>query len=156
MDEVYIETIGGERLYLWRAVDQDGDVLGILVLKRKDKQAAVRFFKKLMKGQGRSARKIVTDKLPSYGAARKVIMPTSMHCHDRYANNRAEVSHEHTRAQERQMRRFKSPGQAQRFLSVHSQVHNLFRVGRHLLRAANYRILRSRSFETWQQVPCAC
>ncbi|MCP5016339.1 MAG: IS6 family transposase [Ketobacter sp.] len=156
MDEVYIVTIGGERRYLWRAVDQDGDVLDILVQKRKDKQAAVCFFKKLMKGQGRSARKIVTDKLPSYGAARKDIMPTSMHCHDRYANNRAEVSREHTRAQERQMRRFKSPGQAQRFLSVHSQVHNLFRVGRHLLRATNYKMLRSRSFDTWQQVTCAC
>jgi putative transposase len=155
MDEVYIVTVRGERLYLWRAVDQDGDVLDILVQKRKDKQAAMRFFKKLIKGQGRSAREIVTDKLPSYGAARKVIMPTSMHCHERYANNRAEVSHEHTRAQERQMRRFKSPGQAQRFLAVHSQVHNLFRIGRHLLRAANYRLLRSRSFETWQQVTCA-
>jgi putative transposase len=156
MDEVYIVTVRGERRYLWRAVDQDGDVLDILVQKRKDKQSAVRFFKKLMKGQGCSARKIVTDKLPSYGAARKEIMPTSMHCHERYANNRAEVSHEHTRAQERQMRRFKSPGQAQRFLAVHSQVHNLFRIGRHLLRAANYRLLRSRSFETWQQVTCAC
>ena len=156
MDEVYIVTVRGERRYLWRAVDQDGDVLDILVQKRKNKQAAVRFFKKLMKGQGRSARLIVTDKLSSYGAARKVIMPTSMHCHERYANNRAEVSHEHTRAQERQMRRFKSPGQAQCFLAVHSQVHNLFRVGRHLLRAANYRLLRTRSFETWQQVTCAC
>jgi putative transposase len=155
-DEVYIVTVRGERRYLWRAVDQDGDVLDILVQKRKDKKAAERFFKKLMKGQGRSAREIVTDKLPSYGAARKAVMPTSMHCHERYANNRAEVSHEHTREQERQMRRFKSPGQAQRFLAVHSQVHNLFRVGRHLLRAANYRLLRNRSFEMWQQVTCAC
>ncbi len=109
-----------------------------------------------MKGQGCFAREIVTDKLLSYGAARKVVVPTSMHRHERYANNRAEVSHEHTRAQERQMRRFKSSGQAQRFLAVHSQVHNLFRVGRHLLRAANYRLLRNRSFETWQQVTCAC
>ena len=155
IDEVYIVTVRGERRYLWRAVDQDGDVLDILVQNRKNKQAALRFFKKLMKGQGRSARLIVSDKLPSYGAARKDIMPTSMHCDDRYANNRAEVSHEHTRAQERQMRRFKSPGQAQRFLAVHSQVHNLFRIGRHLLRAVNYRMLRSRSFETWQQVTCA-
>ena len=154
MDDVYIVTVRGERRYLWRAVDQDGDVLDILVQKRKDKKAAERFFKKLMKGQGRSAREIVTDKLPSYGAARKAIMSTSMHYHERYANNRSEVSHEHTRAQERQMRRFKSPGQAQRFLAVHSQVHNLFRVGRHLLRAANYRLLRNRSFETWQQVTC--
>jgi putative transposase len=156
MDEVYIVTVRGEKLYLWRAVDQDGDVLDILVQKRKDKQAASRFFRKLMKTQSRSAREIVTDKLPSYGAARKEIMSTSMHCSDRYANNRAEVSHEHTRAHERKMRRFKSPGQAQRFLAVHSQVHNLFRVGRHLLRAANYRYLRNRSFETWQQVTCAC
>ena len=127
-----------------------------LVQKRKDKRAAVRFFKKLMRGQSRSARQIVTDKLPSYGAARKEIMPTSMHCDERYANNRAEVSHEHTRAHERKMRRFKSSGQVQRFLAVRSQVHNLFRVGRHLLRATNYRLLRNRSFETWQQVTCAC
>jgi putative transposase len=167
MDEVYIVTVRGERLYLWRAVDQEslphersecfgyGDVLDIRVQAHKDKKAAERFFKKLMKGQGRSARKIVTDKLPGYGAARKTIMPTSMHCHERYANNRAEVSHEPTRMQERQMRGFKSPGQAQRFVSAHSQVHNLFRVGRHLVRAANYRMLRNRSFETWQQVTCA-
>jgi putative transposase len=131
------------------------DVLDILVKKRKDKRAAARFIKKLMKGQGRSARQIVTDKLPSYGAARKAVMPISMHCSDRYANNRAEVSHEHTRAQERQMRRFKSPGQVQRLLAVHSQIHNLFRIGRHILRASNYRLLRNRSFETWQQVSCA-
>ncbi len=95
MDEVFI-NIGGKQFYLWRAVDQGGDILDTLVQKRKDKQAAVRFFKKLMKGQCCSARKIVTDKLPSYGAARKAVMSTSMHCDKRYANNRAEVSHEHT------------------------------------------------------------
>ena len=156
MDEVNIVMVRGERRYLWRAVDQDGDVLDILVQKRKNKQAALRFFRKLMKGQGRSARLIVTDKLPSYGAARKSVMPTSMHCHERYANNRAEVSHEHTQVQERLMRRFKSPGRAQQFLAVHRQVHNFFRVGRHLLRAANYRLLRSRSIDTWHQVTCAC
>ncbi len=110
MDEVYIVTVRGERRYLWRAVDQDGDVLDILIQKRKDKQAAARFFKKLMKGQGRSAREIITDKLPSYGAARKEIMSTSMHCDDRYAINRAEVSHEDTGAQRRQLRRFKPSG----------------------------------------------
>ncbi len=123
LDEVYIVTVRGERRYLWRAVDQEslphersecfgyGDVLDIQVQKRKDKRAAERFFKKLMKGEGRSAREIVTGKLRNYGAARKAIMPTSMHCCDRYASNRAEVSHEHTRAQKRQMRRFKSSGQ---------------------------------------------
>ena len=98
MDEVFI-NIGGKQQCLWHAVDQDGDVLDNLVQKRKDKRAAFRFFKKLMKGQSRSARQKVTDKLPSYGAARKEIMPTSMHCDERYANNRAVVSYEHTRAQ---------------------------------------------------------
>ncbi len=104
----------------------------------------------------RNYKKIWTDKLRSYGAARKEVMPSVMHDQDQYANNRAEGSHQHTRQQERQMRRFKSPGQAQRFLSVHSQVHNLFRVGRHLLKAHHYRMFRTRSFDTWQQVTCAC
>jgi len=97
-----------------------------------------------------------TDKLRSYGVAHRELIPDSIHDTSRYANNRAEVTHEHTRAQEPQMRRFKSVGQAQRFLVVHSQAHNLFRIGRHLLGGANYRLLRNRSFETWQQVTCAC
>ena len=147
-------TVRGERRYLWRASDQDGDVLDILVRKTKDQQAASRFFKKLMKGQERSPHMIVTDKLPSYGAALRDVIPSSLHCNDRFANNRVEVSHEHTRAQERQMRRFKSHGQAQRFLSVHGQINNLFRIGRHLLSAENYRALRNRSFKIWQQVMC--
>jgi hypothetical protein len=83
-------------------------------------------------------------------------MPSTVHCQDRYANNRAEASHRHTRQHERQMRRFKSSGQAQRFLSVHSQVHNLFSLGRHLLKACHYRMFRSRAFSTWAQVACAC
>ena len=99
---------------------------------------------------------ITTDKLPSYGAAKKEVMPSVAHCKDRYANNRAEVSHEQTREQERQMRGFKSKGQAQRFLAVHGQVNNLFRVGRHLLRAMNHRILRTRAFAEWQAVVFAC
>ena len=90
MDGVHIVTVRCERRYLWRTVDQDGDVLDSLVQNHTDKRAAMSFFKKLMKGQCRSARLIVTDKLPSYGAARKVIMATLMHCHERYANNRAE------------------------------------------------------------------
>jgi len=110
LDEVFSTTVRGERCYLWRAVDQDGDLLDVLVQKRKDKRAAMRFFKKIMKRQGRSARQLITDKLPSYGAARKELMPTSKHCDQRYANNRCEVSHEHTREQERQMRGFKSLG----------------------------------------------
>ena len=123
--------------------------------KRRDGAAAKRFFKRLLKKHQDEPRKIVTDKLRSYGFAHRKLIPDSIHDTSRYANNRAEVSHEHTRAQERQMRRFKSAGQAQRFLAVHSQFHNLFRVGRHLIRATNYRLLRNRSFDSWQQVTCA-
>ena len=153
LDEVTV-SIQGERQYLWRAVDQDGDVLYILVQSRKDKRAAKRFFRKLLKGQERIPIEITTDKPRSYAVAKREMMPSVVRCQDKHANNRAEVSHEHTREQERQMRGFTSPGQAQRFLSVHGQVHNLFRVGRHLLRAANYRILRGRAFATWQEVTC--
>ena len=92
MDEVFV-TINGVRHYLWRAVDQDGDAIDILVQKRRDKRAAKQFFRKLMKGQGYSPRRMVTDKLKSYGAARKVVMPSVTHCQDRYAKNRAEASH---------------------------------------------------------------
>ncbi len=154
MDEVFIK-INGIRQYLWRAVDQDGDIVDILVQGRRDKRAALRFFRKMLKIQG-TPRKIVTHKLRSYGEARKEVMPSVIHCQDQYANNRAEASHRHTRQHERQMRRFKSPGQAKRFLSVHSQVHNLFNVGRHLLKTHHHRMLRERSFDAWQQVTCAC
>jgi putative transposase len=100
LDEVVV-SIRGKRRYLWRAVDQDGDVLDILVQKRKDAKAARRFFRKLLKGQGQLPLDITTDKLASYGAAKREVMPSVPHCRDRYANNRAEVSHEHTRERER-------------------------------------------------------
>ena len=125
LNELFV-TIRGRRQYLWRAVDQDGDVIDILVQPRRDRRAAERFFRKLLKGQGRE--------------------PIS-------ANNRAEVSHEQTRQRERQMRRFRSAAQAQRFLSVHGIPQNLFRVGRHLLRAANHRMLAPSLFGTRQHVP---
>ena len=126
----------------------------LLVQKTKDRKAASRFFRKLVRGQERSPQMIVTDELPSYGVARRKVMPSSLHCNDRFANNRVEVSHEHTGAQERQMRRFKSHAQAQRCLSVHNRINNLFRIGMHLLSAENYRTLRNRSFKAWQQVTC--
>jgi len=153
LDEVTV-LIQGKRQYLWRAVDQDGDVLDILVQSRKDKRAAKRFFRKLLKGQERTPVEMTTDKLRSYAAAKKEMMPCVEHCQDKSANNRAEVSHEHTREQESQVR-VTSPGQAQRTLSVHVRGHNLFQVVRHLLRAANYRVLRGRAFATWQGVTCA-
>ena len=111
LDEVFV-TINGERQYLWRAVDQDGDVIDILVQSRRNRRAAERFFRKLLKGQGKTPLRIVTDKLKSYGAALRTIMPSVNHDTERYANNRAEVSHQPTRQRERQMRRFKSPRQA--------------------------------------------
>ncbi len=154
LDELFV-TIRGQRHYLWRAVDQDGDVIDILVQPRRDRHAAERFFRRLLKGQGREPRRLVTDKLRSYAAAHRAIMSSVTHDTSQYANNRAEVSHEPTRQQERQMRGFKSSAQAQRFLSVHGITQNLFRVGRHLLRAANYRMLRTRAFVVWNAVTCA-
>jgi len=155
LDEVFV-TIQGERQYLWRAVDQDGDVIDILVQPRRDRRAAKQFFRKLLKGQGSEPRRLVTDKLRSYSAAHRAVMPSVVHDTRRYASNRAEVSHQPTRQRERQMRRFKSTAQAQRFLSVHGVIQNLFRVGRHLVSSANHRMLRDRSFRTWRQETCVC
>ncbi len=154
LDELFL-TIQGRRQYLWRAVDQDGDVIDILVQLRRDRRAAERFFRKLLKGQGREPGRLVTDRLRSYAAAQRTVMPSVIHDTGRYKNNRAEVSHQPTRQRERQMRRFKSSAQAQRCVSVHGITQNLFRVGRHLLRAANYRMLRAHAFVVWNAVTCA-
>ena len=154
LDELFV-NIRGQQQYLWRAVDQDGDVIDILLQPRRDRRAAERFFRKLLKGQGGVPRRMVTDKLRSYAAAHRTTMPSVAHDTSQYANNRAEVSHEPTRQRERAMRRFNSMAQAQRFLSVHGITQNLFRVGRHLLRAANYRILRACAFVVWNAETCA-
>jgi putative transposase len=151
MDEVFI-TINGVRHYLWRAVDQDGDVLDILVQKHRDKRAAKRFFRKLLKGLRCAPRQIVTDKLRSYGAARKEVLPDVIHDNDKWQNNRAENSHQPTRQRERQRRRFNSAGQAQRFLSAHGPINNLFPVGRHHMKAAHYRLFRNQAFDLWREV----
>jgi putative transposase len=127
LDEVFV-TIQGQRQYLWRTVDQDGDVIDILVQPRRNRRAAKRFFHKLRKGQGSEPRRLVTDYLSSYGAAHRDVMPSVVHGTQRYANNRVGVSHQPTRQRERQMRRFKSAARAQRFLSVHGVILSLFRV----------------------------
>ena len=155
LDELFVK-IQGPQQYLWRAVDEDGDLLDILVQSRRNRLAATRFFRKLLKGQGCVPRRLITDKLRSYPAACRTVMPSVVHRTDRYANNRAEVSHQPTRERERQMRRFKSAAHAQRFLSVQGLVLNLFRVGRHLLRAVHHRLLRTRSFRVWDEVTSAC
>ncbi|MCP4271630.1 MAG: IS6 family transposase [Gammaproteobacteria bacterium] len=148
IDEVFIK-INGVQHYLWRAVDQDGDELDILVQKRRDKKAAKRFFKKLLKCQQAKPLKIVTDKLKSYSAAKREVMPSVEHSTQQYENNCCELSHQPTRQQERQMRRFKSQKHAQIFLACHGIVNNLFRIGRHMMKAKNYRTLRNRSFNEW-------
>ena len=137
-------------------MDQDGDVIDILVQSRRNRRAAARFFRKLLKRQGREPRWLITDKLRSYSAAHRTVMPSVMHSTRQYEDNRAEVSHQPTRQRERQMRRFKSLGHVQRFLSVHGLVQNLFRVGRHLLRAVHHRLLGTRSLRVWDAVTCAC
>ena len=124
-------------------------VIDILVQRYRNARAAKRFFRKLLKGQGSTPWRLVTDKLKSYGAAHRMTMPGVDHSTARYENNRAEVSHQPTRQRERSMRAFKSAGQAQRFLSVHGVVLNFFRFARHLMRAENYRLLRARSFKEW-------
>src|SRR5712692_10994970 len=154
LDELFVH-IQGRQQYLWRAVDQDGDVIDILLQPRRDQRAAERFFRKLLRGQKKEPFRIITDKLRSYSAAMRTILGDVAHNTESYANNRAEASHQPTRQRERQMRRFKSAGQAQRFLSLHGVVQNPFRLGRHLLSSTNHRLLRSRSFGVWQTVTAA-
>src|ERR671912_699833 len=127
LEEVVI-TIAGVKHWLWRAVDQTGFVLDVLVQSRRDQRAARRLLRKLLKRQGRAPRVMITDKLASYSAAKRVVMPGVEHRQHKGLNNRAENSHQPTRRRERIMKRFKSAGQAQRFLSVHDQVANLFRL----------------------------
>jgi putative transposase len=154
VDELFVK-IRGEQHYLWRAVDQDGDVLDILVTKSRNKKAAKRFFRKVLKGQGQPPWRLITDKLTSYPAAHREVFPSVEHRTGQYENNRAEVSHQHTREQERQVRRFKSMEQAQRLFAVNGQVQNLFRVGRQHLKAVHHRLLRDRAFAVWKEVTCA-
>ena len=154
LDEVFVK-IRGERHYLWRAVAQDGDVIEILVQRKRNARAAKRFFRKLLKSQASAPWQLVTDKLKSYGSAHRSIMPSVDHNTERYANNLAEVSHQPTRQRERQMRRFKSAAQAQRFLSVHGVILNFFRFSRHRMSSKNYRWLRARALKDWNAATAA-
>ncbi len=129
-------------------------MIDILAQGYRNALAAKRFFRKLLKGQGSTPWQLVRVKLKSNGSAHRSMMPSVEHHTARY-DNRAEVSHQPTRQRERQMRRFKSAGQAQRFLSVHGVIQNLFRLGRHRLRSENYRLLRARSFEAWSAATAA-
>jgi putative transposase len=150
LDEVFVK-IDGIQHYLWRAVDQDGEVVDVFLQRRRDGAAAKRFFKRLLARGPDTPRKIVTDKLRSYCVAHREMMPETIHDTSQYANNRAELSHQPTRVRERGIRKFKSFQQAQRFLTTHSAVYNLFNLGRHTVSAKNYRRLRRDAFTTWNQ-----
>jgi putative transposase len=151
LDEVFIK-IRGKTHYLWRAVDQDGNVVDILVTSRRDAKAATRFFRKLLRGSRFVPRVLVTDKLASYGVAHRRLIPSVEHRRSKYLNNRAENSHQPTRQRERAMKKFTSPGGAQRFLSAFSGISPHFRPRRHRLTAAQYRHEMTTRFTTWNQV----
>src|ERR1700730_17746961 len=150
LDEVFLK-INGRVHYLWRAVDQDGDVLDILVQRHRDKKAAKKFFRKLLKRLRYVPRVIITDKLRSYSAAKAEVMSGVEHCQDKGQNNRAENSHQPTRLREKVMRGFKSAGHAQRFLSAFGIITAHFRVGRHLYRAIAYRAVMKLRFALWEE-----
>ena len=127
-------------------------MIDVFLQRRRDGKAAKRFFKRLLRASGNEPRRIVTDKLRSYGVAHRELIPDTIHDTSRYANNRAELSHQPTRVRERGMRRFKSIHQAQRFLGTHAAVYNLFNLGRHLISAEHYRLFRQRAFVSWNCV----
>ncbi len=151
MDEVVV-TIKKQQYYLWRAVDSEGNVLDVLLQRQRDTKAAARFFRKLLKKQNFVPRVIVTDKLKSYEAAKKRVMKNVEHRTHKGLNNRAENSHQPTRTRERRMRRFKSPGQAQRFLSAFDPIRGHFHPKQHDLSAKRYREQLRRRFEDWRDI----
>jgi putative transposase len=151
LDEIFL-TINGARQYLWRAVDQEGHALDILVQRRRDTAAAKRFFRKLLKGLTYVPRVIITDKLRSYGAARQEVLPSVEHRQHRYLNNRAENSHQSTRQRERRMQGFKSAGHAQRFLAAYGPIAAHFRPRRHLYPTHEYRQEMTQRFQTWREI----
>ncbi|MFC9643869.1 IS6 family transposase [Streptomyces mirabilis] len=151
LDEVFIK-VNGVQKYLWRAVDQDGNVLDILVQNRRDKAAARRFFRRLMKKTRSVPRVIVTDKLRSYGAAHREVMHSVEHRSHKGLNNRAENSHQPTRQRERAMKGFRSVGAAQRFLSTFSGISPHFRPHRHLMTASQHRAEMTIRLAIWDQI----
>lgn len=154
LDEVFVK-IQGKQHYLWRAVDQDGEVVDVFLQCRRDGRAAKRFFRRLVRNHNGEPRKIVTDDLRNYGVAHRDLIPETIPDTSQYANNRAEHAHQPTRVRKPGMRRFESTTQAQRFLGIHSAVYNLFNLGRHLVSADYYRQLRQGAFTSWKEAVAA-
>ena len=151
LDEVFV-TINDKRMYLWRAVDDEGEVLEVLVQSRRNKKAALKLIRKLLTKQGFQPSVIVTDKLPSYGAALRELSLSRYHDFGGRKNNRAENSHQPVRRRERKMQRFKSAGSAQLFLSVHSSIYNHFNIQRHLISRNTLRQFRDTATTEWCNV----
>jgi putative transposase len=154
LDEMAV-LIARRQFWLWPAVDDEGEVLDLLVQRRRDKRAAVKLMRKLLKKQGFAPEVLVTDKLPSYGAAKTQMRLSACHERGLRKNNRAENSHQPVRRREHKMQRFKSPGSAQRFLSTHAAVHNTFNVQRHLTSRNTLRDLRNAALATWRGATAA-
>ena len=154
LDEVFV-NIGGKQMYLWRAVDGEGTVLDVLVQKRRNKRAALRLMRKLLKNQGVRPTQIVTDKLKSYGAELRELGLGHIHETGKRLNNRAESSHVPIRRRERKMQRFKSQKSAQRFLSTYGPIYNLFNLHRHLISRRTLRTFRNQAMADWQTVTAA-
>jgi putative transposase len=149
LDEMFV-SIGGRRMYLWRAVDAEGEVLDCLVQSRRNKRAALRLMRKLVRKYRMIPSKFVTDRMPSYAAARAELPVSIAHERGLRRNNRAESSHVPVRRRERKMQRFRSAGSAQRFLSAHASVYNTFNICRHLITSATKRQFRTEAFEAWR------
>ena len=154
LDEMVVR-IGGKRMYLWRAVDDEGEVLDVLVQRRRDKSAARKLMRKLLKKHGFAPTVIVTDKLRSYASAFRDIGLSARHEQGLRKNNRAENSHLPVRRRERKLQRFKSPGSAQRFLSAHAAVYNTFNLQRHLISRRTLRIFRAEATDQWNAAVAA-
>ena len=154
LDEVFV-SINGRQLYVWRAVDCEGEVLDILVQPRRDHKAALKLMRKLLRKQGITPVAILTDKLGSYSSALHELGVTRRHDRGLWKNNRAENSHQPLRQRERRMKRFKSSGSAQRFLSTHAAVYNVFNIQRHLTSRQTLRVFRDQAMLTWRQATLA-
>ena len=154
LDEMVV-SINGQRHWLWRAVDNEGEVLDFLVQTKRSAKAARKLMQKLLKKQGFAPTRIVTDRLRSYQVAFRSLGLTAQHDRGLRANNRAENSHLPVRRRERKQQGFKSPGSTQRFLSVHAATHNTFYHQRHLLSRLNYKELRTQSFDDWAAASAA-
>ena len=142
-------------MYLWRAVDSEGEVLDLLVQPKRDTKAALRLMRKLLKKQGYAPDQLVTDKLGSYGAARRELRLSCRHVQGLRWNNRAENSHQPVRRRERKQQRFKSAGSAQRFLSMHAPVHNTFNLQRQFVSRHTLRTFRTEAMQAWQSTTAA-